>query len=326
MVLSSDPPGRARASNARRICLPGLAEAAVLSLAVGSLYLAIAFRAENTALARVALVTAVALVVGGGISVWRQGRRVAAALFALNAAAVSIWLSVRLPQTSLLGAPTSSAPMRPADLGVLLLGAAAAGTTLGACLIGPRDGRRSTPRWSGAALALLVAPTLWSTRTYVDVARTEPVSANEPVASAGTTTTAATTTAATTTVPTTGAPSPISVSGASLRQIDEQTAELYVTLDNDGGTADALTGVLTSVAFAEVVGSDVCDGSTTLPPADLRTADEIPLPPFSSSVLSAGGCLVRLHGLRQALVAGSEVDVSLFFQNSGPIDIFVPVS
>ena len=95
----------------------------------------------------------------------------------------------------------------------------------------------------------------------------------------------------------------------------------YVTLLNQGGSPDVLVAAHCPVAAAvEVHRSTMEDGVMRM-----RPAGDVPLPPRSTVTMQPGGLHVMLMGLRQDLVEGTVISVTLDFQRAGPITIPVPV-
>jgi copper(I)-binding protein len=87
---------------------------------------------------------------------------------------------------------------------------------------------------------------------------------------------------------------------------------VYLTIDNQGGADDRLTGAFTDrAAMAMVHQNDVADGI-----AKMRMAGEINIPAHDRIEMRPGGTHVMLEGLRAPLKTGEDFDLVLRFRSS----------
>jgi len=94
----------------------------------------------------------------------------------------------------------------------------------------------------------------------------------------------------------------------------------YVTIANEGGTADALIGVDADFPRVMLHRSTEEDGVMRM-----RHVDEISLPAGELVELAPGGYHVMFMGLSEPLEAGDEVPATLRFENAGDLEIMFKV-
>ena len=113
----------------------------------------------------------------------------------------------------------------------------------------------------------------------------------------------------------------LSVTGAYMRvPASPDVAAVYLTIRNDGGTADTLVSVSTPDAASAQLHAEVGRGGTE----SMRALSELPVPAHGQAALSAGAdhlMLLDPHPVR----AGDQVSVVLRFASSGPLTVRVPV-
>jgi copper(I)-binding protein len=95
----------------------------------------------------------------------------------------------------------------------------------------------------------------------------------------------------------------------------------YFDIENRGRSADTLLAVSSPVAdSAELHRSIIEDGM-----ARMRPAGEIVIAPGATVKAEPEGLHVMLHGLKQPLVAGSQVPLTLTFSSAGEITVQLDV-
>jgi len=94
--------------------------------------------------------------------------------------------------------------------------------------------------------------------------------------------------------------------------IGQAPGAVYVTIDNQGDTADRLTGAFTDhAAMAMVHQNEMVDGVVRM-----RMAGEINLPAHDRIEMRPGGTHIMLEGLRAPLRTGDQFDLVLKFRAS----------
>lgn len=110
----------------------------------------------------------------------------------------------------------------------------------------------------------------------------------------------------------------LSVSGAYMpRPVSATMAAGFLTVSNDGGTADELTSV-TSRAAGQVTVHETVDGV-------MREVDRLTIPAHGRLVLESGGSHLMFDRLRQRPEEGGTVSVELRFAHSDPVTVDIPV-
>jgi hypothetical protein len=95
------------------------------------------------------------------------------------------------------------------------------------------------------------------------------------------------------------------------------TAAGYLTVRNDGDTADRLVAVSTSLT------ADATLHRTT--ETTMQKLDGIDIPAHGQGVLTRGGAHIMFEGTTRPLKKGDTVDVTLTFAKSAPITVQLPV-
>lgn len=97
-------------------------------------------------------------------------------------------------------------------------------------------------------------------------------------------------------------------------------AAVYLTIENNSGSADRLTGVFSDhAALAMIHQNELQDGV-----ARMRMAGDINIPANKRIELKPGGTHIMLEGLRAPLKPGASFELVLKFRDAG--DRTVPVS
>jgi copper(I)-binding protein len=103
--------------------------------------------------------------------------------------------------------------------------------------------------------------------------------------------------------------------------VGQAPAAVYVTIENEGSTADRLTGAFTDrAAMAMVHQNEVTNGI-----ARMRMAGEINIPANDKIEMVPGGTHIMLQGLRAPLKTGDDFDLVLKFKDSGDRTVKVAV-
>ncbi len=96
----------------------------------------------------------------------------------------------------------------------------------------------------------------------------------------------------------------------------------YMLLHNHGTEADALIAVSSDVAEAAELHLSKINADGTM---EMIQQEKIELPADGEVELSPGGYHIMLIGLKQDLVAGSEITLTLTFEHAGEVTLTVPV-
>jgi copper(I)-binding protein len=91
----------------------------------------------------------------------------------------------------------------------------------------------------------------------------------------------------------------------------------YVTIENQGSAVDRLTAVASPVATRAEVHGQVTENGV----AKMRAAGPVELPPGARTAIEPGGLHIMLMGLKQPLVEGEEVPLTLVFEKTGRVDL-----
>jgi len=101
------------------------------------------------------------------------------------------------------------------------------------------------------------------------------------------------------------------------------TAGGFLTITNRGGSADRLIAVSSPVAaIGEIHEMKVEDGIMTMRPLD----DGLAIPPNGTVALEPGGYHIMLIDLKEPLVEGAEVPVTLTFETAGSIETVLHIA
>ncbi|MFE1253399.1 copper chaperone PCu(A)C [Streptomyces fungicidicus] len=109
----------------------------------------------------------------------------------------------------------------------------------------------------------------------------------------------------------------LSVGSAYMPQPVSDMAAGFLTITNDGGTADRLTSV-SSDAAGEVTVHETVDGA-------MRQAESLDIPAHGSLVLESGGNHLMFEQLKRKPKQGQKVSVELRFDRSDPVTVEIPV-
>ena len=122
-----------------------------------------------------------------------------------------------------------------------------------------------------------------------------------------------------------GADGEIRVSGAFAR-VNSPAAKVgsaYITIVNLGDAADRLIGASSEtvmrIEFHDIKEND--DGVVRM----VRIDGGVELPPSETVQFSRGGRHLMLMGLDRSLRDGDEFNITLMFENAGPVELTVPV-
>lgn len=109
----------------------------------------------------------------------------------------------------------------------------------------------------------------------------------------------------------------LSVSGAYMPQPVSDMAAGFLTIANDGGTADRLTSVSSEVAERVTV-HETADGA-------MQEAEALDIPAHGSLVLESGGSHLMFEQLKRRPKQGESVRVELRFERSDSVTVEMPV-
>jgi len=96
----------------------------------------------------------------------------------------------------------------------------------------------------------------------------------------------------------------------------------YLTIENAGADADALTDVNTDRAGAAELHTHVMEGGVMR----MTRIPQIVIPPGATVSLEPGGSHIMLIDLDGPLGPGDEVELELTFENAGDVTVVLPVS
>jgi hypothetical protein len=100
------------------------------------------------------------------------------------------------------------------------------------------------------------------------------------------------------------------------------TAGGYLTIENTGAEDDRLVGATSPVAGQAMIHEMTTrDGTMTMRPA----GPGVEIPAGETVALAPGGLHIMFIGLKETLVEGGEVPVTLNFEKAGSIDTFLRV-
>jgi periplasmic copper chaperone A len=115
--------------------------------------------------------------------------------------------------------------------------------------------------------------------------------------------------------------SPIRIEHPWSRASAVATGVVYLTIANRGPAGDRLVAVASPVAEKAELHSDIDDNGVM----KMRPLAAIEIKPNGKAVLKPGGMHIMLIGLKQPLIEGQSIPLSLSFEKAGKIDITVPV-
>ncbi|MFI2427676.1 copper chaperone PCu(A)C [Streptomyces sp. NPDC018955] len=112
-------------------------------------------------------------------------------------------------------------------------------------------------------------------------------------------------------------PAELSVGSAYMPQPVSDMAAGFLTITNDGGSADRLTSV-SSDAAGQVTVHETVDGA-------MREVEALDIPAHGSLVLESGGNHLMFEQLTRKPKQGQKVSVELRFAESDPVTVEIPV-
>lgn len=116
----------------------------------------------------------------------------------------------------------------------------------------------------------------------------------------------------------------IEVSGATVRLLSgEMPAAGYMSIQNNGSTADRLVGVTSDDAQHMMLHQSSVDANGV---ASMKMVMSIDLPAGQQVELKPGGFHIVLAGLKAGLKAGDVVTLHLQFEQAGTIDVQAQVT
>ncbi|RKK01910.1 copper chaperone PCu(A)C [Pseudoroseomonas wenyumeiae] len=95
----------------------------------------------------------------------------------------------------------------------------------------------------------------------------------------------------------------------------------YLTLTNKGSTADRLVGARAEIARAVEIHSSGMEGGVMR----MRPVEAIEVAPGAEVQLAPGGLHIMLIGLKQPLVKGARVPLTLVFEKAGEVAVELAV-
>lgn len=102
----------------------------------------------------------------------------------------------------------------------------------------------------------------------------------------------------------------------------QNSGVIYLSIDNDGTTPDALLSLSSPAAANVAIHAMTMDGNIM----KMRELDSLPLAPGAKISMKAGsGYHLMLTGLKQPLKAGDKVPLTLTFDKAGKLEISVHV-
>ena len=96
---------------------------------------------------------------------------------------------------------------------------------------------------------------------------------------------------------------------------------VYVSITNQGATADRLLAVSSPVASMAMLHRTIKDGDIMR----MEEAGPVDLQPQGTLIMEPGGLHVMLMGLKTPLRQGEVVELTLVFEAAGPVTVKVPV-
>jgi copper(I)-binding protein len=114
-----------------------------------------------------------------------------------------------------------------------------------------------------------------------------------------------------------GGAAELSVGSAYMPQPVSDMAAGFLTITNEGDSADRLTSVSSDVA-GQVTVHETVDGA-------MREVEALDIPAHGSLVLESGGNHLMFEQLRRKPQQGQKVSVELRFDRSDPVTVEIPV-
>jgi copper(I)-binding protein len=100
------------------------------------------------------------------------------------------------------------------------------------------------------------------------------------------------------------------------------TGAAYVTLSNDGASADELVSVTTPVANTIQFHKETEENGIS----HMRQLRTVELPAGAKVTFAPGDMHMMMLGLKQPLIEGQAVPLTFVFKNAGKIDVMAPVA
>jgi copper(I)-binding protein len=101
-----------------------------------------------------------------------------------------------------------------------------------------------------------------------------------------------------------------------------ENGAIYFVIENQGSSADTLTGVSSEAAEALEIHESKMSGDVM----QMQQLDSVPLEPGIATTFEPGGLHVMLVNLKKDLEVGDEIEVILHFTNFEDLNVTVPVS
>lgn len=100
-----------------------------------------------------------------------------------------------------------------------------------------------------------------------------------------------------------------------------KTGAVYLTIVNDGRTADRLLGASTSAAERAALHRDTMENGIMR----MRPVESLEIEPGKSAILKPGSMHIMLMGLARPLKQGESFPMTLAFEHAGKIKVEIPV-
>jgi copper(I)-binding protein len=101
-------------------------------------------------------------------------------------------------------------------------------------------------------------------------------------------------------------------------RVTTENGAVYMTLKNDGQSADTLVGVTTDAAKAVELHEIKIDENDVM---RMQPVPNIPIPAGGSVTLQPGGLHVMLIGMQKELAPGDKISLTLTFEKAGPLAV-----
>lgn len=102
----------------------------------------------------------------------------------------------------------------------------------------------------------------------------------------------------------------------------QKTGVVYMTIENEGSTADRLLSMTTPAASGVAIHTMSMQGTIM----KMRELDNLPLAPAAKVPMTAdSGYHIMLTGLKQPLKSGDKIPLTLLFEKAGKLDVSIHV-